>query len=507
MSSNQTLIITPSKTELESTIPSDKTLSNPLHEAVQLGHDSYLPTESVPVFDFDDGHHFTFDGKPRPTSLIRKWPSMLMYLISESQDDDWLPVIRRIITHPNEITVAGKNAGMTALHAACIRYPPVHIVKAIVTTCPEVALYQNFSGETPLHLASYSASEEVQECLIEAAPQAAAYKDQYGDSPLHFAARAGATLPLLQKMVHAYPEAISAVNERGVTPFWVLPRSFVEAESLEEILEDDIEEDDYRHDWDAMVLFLRYAYYGKERAAQMIAQGHGASNNPEDYAWLVHAAAYTPACPREVLTFLCRMFPEQALKLDEQGYTPLQLAVRATVLAEPTNWNESEDGFREPVDPSEGKLQNDHHLVPEEEVAPASGDAEFIQQVVEPKETADEGEKSVLEILLEWSPKSVTLRDTQGRLPLTNALIAGQGWESIRQLMKACPITIEENDPVTGFSHAQLAAMYSNDVNSIFALVRALPENLIEASSIGIKRSGDDSDLLSQPAFKKCRLC
>ena len=101
------------------------------------------------------------------------------------------------------------------------------------------------------------------------------------------------------------------------------------------------------------------------------------------------------------------------------------------------------------------------------------------------------------------------VRDAQGRLPLTNALVAGQGWESIRQLMAACPITIEENDPVTGFPHAQLAAMYSNDMNSIFALVRALPQNLNEDRRSS-KRSVDDSDayLVSpQPsAAKKCRL-
>eukprot|EP00977_Amphora_coffeiformis_P028064 scaffold34685_cov183-Amphora_coffeaeformis.AAC.44 len=475
--------------------------SGALHTTM-AGQDSYPPNEIIPDLSFNDGHTFTLDGKPRPTSLVRAWPSMLMYLISESQDDDWLPVIRRIITHPEEIMAVGKNSGMTALHSACISYPPVHIVKAMLTTCPEVALQQNFSGETPLHLASYSASEEVQECLLETVPEAASYRDQYGDSPLHFAARAGATLPLLQKMVNAFPDAISRVNKRGVTPFWLLSRSFLQADDLEEILDDDIEDDDFRHDWDAMVLFLRYTYFGKERAAQMIARGEGTSNVRKDYSWLVHAAASTPACPRDVLSFLCRLFPEQALQHDEQGCTPLQLVVRSAVLDEPKHWNESEDGYREPVEPS----HNTKTQKGQDEVAvPVAESVEETESQEAKKDDEDQdAEKSALDILLEWNPKSINVRDLQGRLPLTNALVTGQGWEMARTLMDACPSSMEELDPVTGFSHSQVAAVYSSDINSIFALVRAMPEH-ISTTTPTSKRPMTACEQ-KQPSAKRCRL-
>lgn len=484
--------------------------------------------ESGAAVGVGDGHNS--DHQSASCTVMKKWPSMLMYLISVSQDDEWIAVLRRIITHPEEINQVGKNGGMTALHAACIRYPPVHIVQALVTASPTVALQQNFSGETSLHLASYSASEQVQACLLKAAPQAASYRDQYGDCPLHFAARTGATLPLLSKMVHAAPEAISHANEKGVTPFWLLPRTFVQADSLEEILNDGDgdDEDDYRHDWDAMTLFLRYSYYGKERAAAMMARdgqdGITTSKSAHDYAWLVHAAAATPACPRQILAFLCRMFPDQALQLDEQGYTPLQLAVRAPVLDdEPTFSSESEDGIREPLHSvPHDKLPNDDarhdHVAPQDDSAAlAFRDVDFVQSITESSDDDDDDmpPPSVLKILLDWSPEAITVRDFQGRLPLTNAIVAGHhSWESIQGLIAACPQTIEQDDPVTQFSHAQLAARYSNDLDTIFALVRSLPQHVSPPSSSARsssqkKRNSQQKtgSSLSTLSSKRCRLC
>ncbi len=51
-------------------------------------------------------------GRPRPKNLVRKWPSMMMYLMSQSTDDEWASVMERIKTHPNEISIAGINGGM-----------------------------------------------------------------------------------------------------------------------------------------------------------------------------------------------------------------------------------------------------------------------------------------------------------------------------------------------------------------------------------------------------------
>ena len=431
-----------------------------------------------------------FYGRPRPKNLVRKWPSMLMYLMSQSVDDEWTQVMQRIQSHPQEIGIAGINGGMNALHAACVRYPPTQVVHAIIRADPSVVVKRNFNGETPLHIASYSASEEVQMLLVQTVPQAAALMDQYGDSPLHFAARAGATYHLLHEFVKAAPEMISTANERGVTPFWLLPRSFLEAEELDEVL--DVEGEDYRDDWDSFTLFLRYGFFKESTRPQQVRDEDGMPLpiRREDYSWVVHAAAAIPACPREVLKWLCIMFPEQALRLDENGQTPLLLAVQQKEVFEPsTHWNEIEDGIREFIEPVDGDLQNEDDVLEDSDQQMDVGDANFLHQVLNASQVSSQEEpdnedatihqQSVVEILLEWSPKSALQRDSRGRLPLTVALMNGLGWEaSISRLIAACPRALESRDPVSGLYNFQLAAMCSPQLDTVYSLVRSLPDLL-----------------------------
>ena len=414
--------------------------------------------------------------------LTKKWPSLLMKLMNDNSSDEWLPVLERLETHPHEISIAGRNGGQTALHAACIRYPPLEVIKRMLALRPEVAIVPNFCGETPLHLASYSASEDVQALLALAAPQAAAQVDQYGDSPLHFAARQGATFPLMEILLRCCPAAIGKPNQRGVTPFWLLPRSYLAAESLEEISEAYVEEDGeesdeddergrYMDDWNLLVLFLRYAYFGVDSSAP---QADTLCENPR-YDWLIAAAASTPACPREVLRFLCRLFPEQALQYNKDGYTPLILACQRLELKEPKQWDENEDGFREYVEVVEGDIQRDH--VAPEDRALSKGDAAFIQTISLATEEEEESqEPSVVEILLEWSPKSAFLKDNrEAKFPLSHALLARQPWTRvIRPLIAACPKALEGRDSQGQFLF-QLAAQYAPELDSVYTAVRSMP--------------------------------
>jgi len=265
---------------------------------------------------------------PAPSRMVA--PSIVYTGMMSDNDtnDEWDPVFQRIHSHPQEIGLRSRDGGLNAIHAACVRYPPSRIIRAMLNYAADAALQQNNNGETPLHLASYSASEEVQAMLVRERPQAAKIVDQYGDLPLHFAARAGATPRLMEQFLYAYPEGINQENLRGATPFWLLPRSYLEAEDLDEILEE--ENEDYRDDWDLLVLFLRYFAFGRE-----------ARNMPrskiEDYeTWIVHAAASCPACPVDVLTFLCRMFPSQAVRYNSSGCTPLLLACQTPDIHEPS---------------------------------------------------------------------------------------------------------------------------------------------------------------------------
>lgn len=363
-------------------------------------------------------------------------------------------------------------------------------------------MVQNFSGETPLHVASFGCSEEVQCVLLACRPAAAALADQYGDLPLHFAARNGATISLMEDMLRAHPEGISVTNKRGVTPFWLLPRSYLAAETMEEVLEDDSEEDTYLDDWNLLVLYLRYSYFGQD--AMSISQAE-----IDDYEkWIVHAAVATPSCPREVLKFLCRMFPNSALRYDRKGYTPLLLAAQGSDLSEPSAWDENEDGFREPVDVSDGELSDgtDGGLSMET-TALQGGDSAFLAQAVQSASIVEgDDEETVIDILLEWCPRAIVHIDRQGRLPLAHALVSGKDWKAVRRLIAACPRAIECRDRVTGFHMFQLATLHVSSIDSVFTLVRSMPE-LAQPAAASRSRTPLYADETLQSEAKRPRLC
>lgn len=425
----------------------------------------------------------------RPKDLVRKWPSLLMRLMYDNEDDEWEPVFQRIASHPHEIGLRGVNGGQTAMHAACVRYPPTRIIQAMVEADSATALVQNFSGETALHLASYSASEEVQTILVKAQPAAAALADQYGDLPLHFAARNGATIPLMEELLRASPESISVRNKRGVTPLWLLPRSYLEAEDMDEVLEEDAD-DDYYDDWQLLVLFLRYSYFGAAAANMNAAE-------IRDYeSWIVHAAAATPSTPRLVLKFLCRMFPNASLR-KRSGLTPLLLACQAPEVDEPAEWDENEDGFREHVQVAEGDI-HDGNSVDESVMALKSGDQDFLKtQILEKQDSVE----SVIDILLEWSPASASAACDEGSLPLAHALRSGQAWKNVRALMAACPRAVEMRDAKTNLYMFQLAAESAPDLDSTWSLLRSWPELVCMTHR---RRSEEEEPL---PSTKRMRLC
>jgi hypothetical protein len=375
-----------------------------------------------------------------------------------------------VLSHPEEVAVFGKNGGQTGLHTACIKYPPPHVISAMVQVSPLTALSRNFMGETPLLLAVSSASEEVQSVLIEAEPRAARIPDNTGDLPLHFAARNGATQALIEKLLQAFPAGISTTNNRGVTPFWLLPRSYLEASTLDEIHHGDSDDEPYEDDWRLLVSFLKFSYFGASAGSMdpSVTQAHGYEN------WIVHAAVSTPSCPREVLRFLCRMFPGAALRTNAQGYTPLFLATQTEELPDPNAWDEREDGLRMPVEVSEGAIRSERESeLPVESVELQRGDAAFLQEAVELAE--DEANESVVSILLEWSPRSVLVCDPMGRMPLANALIHRRPWKLLKRLISAYPRSVAMVDRPSGLLMFQLAALYSSNLDCIYTLLRTVP--------------------------------
>ena len=444
--------------------------------------------------------------------------SLMRSLMNENNsdnDDEWNLVYQRIQSHPHEICVQSVPGNMNAYHAACMRYPPIHIVREMLRFDSQAALVQNCNGETPLHIASYSASEEVQELLVRARPEAAAMVDQYGDTPIHFAARSGASLHIMEEFLFASPEAIHRANVHKSTPFWLLPRSYTEAETLEEInAEIDEESEPYNHykdDWDLLILFLRYSYFG--RAAKNMAK-----NQIEDYeSWVIHAAAACPACPREVLKFLCRLFPShQMVCCNERGYSPLLLATLSEERVDPSDWDEIEDGFRGHVEAFvEGTL-----LTTEKEVS-ASKEllqlplhpvyADIIHQVA-PNSSGRESDETIIEILLQWNRQSAGYIDHQGRFPLAHALVSGKSFPSVRSLMAAYPRAVTCRDKPTGLYLFQLAAMHSSDLDTIYSVTRMSSEQLVTLTRHSVEQQQQQQQqhalqhqVVTEPPTKRAR--
>merc|ERR1712226_52998 len=82
--------------------------------------------------------------------------------------------------------------------------------------------------------------------------------------------------------------------------------------------------------------------------------------------------------------------------------------------------------------------------------------------------------------------------------PLTHALVNALKWEtSVAKLIAACPKALEEQDPVTCLYNFQLAAMCSPQLDTVYSLVRSLPELLLAAP---MSRSATES--IPAPASK-----
>lgn len=443
----------------------------------RLLHESSTDNHSFMVFSDEEGG-------VRTTSLIaagtarhvanngqillsrQKFCSNIILRFLNEDDDEWSPVYEHILQHPEEIRFQTPNEAFNALHAACLRYPPTRIIRAMLDLDSSAALQQSFHGDTPFHIASYAASEEVQAVLVRARPEAAAIPNIDGDLPLHIAARHGATPVLVELFLQAFPEAVHKPNNRNITPFWLLPRSYVKVRNLAELFEDNTE--DYLDDWDRLLLFLRYSYFGKEAEYMDDDQMY-------DYeSWIVHAAAACPSCPTDVLEFLCRMFPNQAIRYDRNGCTPLLHAIRAPVIPEPYDWEEFEDGYREQTEPA----GRNRHVDNRGAAKTTLKDAAYQNQSAE----------TTIDILLKWDPRAITYADREGRFPLAVALEMGKSWRVLQRMITAWPQVIECLDKPTGLRMFQLAALTSSDFSNIYLLTRAMPEFLVLASAKTVKR-------------------
>jgi hypothetical protein len=142
----------------------------------------------------------------------------------------WKSVIARLECNPDEandklvgvMTRGGfqASAGMTPLHYACERKPPIEVVEALFEANPE-AISQRMmpGGFLPLHIAcTWHSSPTVISALLSADPTTAKVVDELGNRPLHTACFSGANLAIVQDLLMAYPKAVLSRNNQGSQP-------------------------------------------------------------------------------------------------------------------------------------------------------------------------------------------------------------------------------------------------------------------------------------------------
>lgn len=151
------------------------------------------------------------------------------------QKHKWKAVIERIIIDPLEpekelkvMTRGGFKAstGMTALHYACERSPPVEIVNALIEAYPVACLTRCMPGGClPLHVAcTWHCSPAVVRALLSADQGGVAVKDELGNLPLHSACFSGADSAIIDALLMTDPKAVLARNHQGSRPLDIVKR-------------------------------------------------------------------------------------------------------------------------------------------------------------------------------------------------------------------------------------------------------------------------------------------
>lgn len=148
---------------------------------------------------------------------------------------DWKTVEEKLEINPQEagetLTVPTRGgflatAGLTPLHYACERRPPVEVVETLIAASPEaVTTRMQPGGALPIHVAcTWNAAPGVVVALCQAEAAACRIPDDLGNVPLHCAAFSGALAPVIDALLRAYPKAVLARNHQGSLPVDIVKR-------------------------------------------------------------------------------------------------------------------------------------------------------------------------------------------------------------------------------------------------------------------------------------------
>jgi hypothetical protein len=151
------------------------------------------------------------------------------------QNRRWSAVVDRIHANPLEpeedlrvLTRGGfmANTGMTALHYACERDPPLPVVQALIEAHPMAVLTRCMpGGALPLHIAcTWHCSPAVVDALVAADPGGCKMRDELGNVALHSACFSGADAAVVATLLETDPKAVVARNHQGSRPVDICQR-------------------------------------------------------------------------------------------------------------------------------------------------------------------------------------------------------------------------------------------------------------------------------------------
>ena len=283
--------------------------------------------------------------RPRPT------PGQTLLSLIESYD--WPSVSARLAAHPSDARAVLPQL-RTALHFACERDAPAHVVASILSAHPAACVAVGTSGMNPLHITCSSphASVDVVRVLLDGCPDGpraiTGQSDVDGDMPLHAACRCGAPIDVLELLLRSDPDVVHKRDHEGLTPLlrlWVRYMVMLGAEVIDAVRKRDDLTGELAEAWEKTRLLLRVAYHGSlsslvddnDRDDDGDAKrGDSRSNatnskavslaNPESSPacapprrpfYLLHAAAGID-CPRSVVRIAAALHPDH-LRLRERN--------------------------------------------------------------------------------------------------------------------------------------------------------------------------------------------
>jgi hypothetical protein len=119
--------------------------------------------------------------------------------------------------------------GLYPLHLACRYYQSEYVIQLLYQIYPDPVKIPIEGGYFPLHLAcryhNDTQSNSLIRSLVDTYPTAVQTSTTYtGDYPLHLACGGNASLPIIEYLVHMWPEGMTQKKTSTTNYRWTMPR-------------------------------------------------------------------------------------------------------------------------------------------------------------------------------------------------------------------------------------------------------------------------------------------